>query len=190
MIMSPFHSQSNTSDFPQRVPLSQFTPTPYLYPNEVRHMVAQTWQERIDHMLQRWWAVECSSMAQMFSWMLMECWERERERETERLSEDEGEGHEREQLIFMWPAPSRGGRLGDDGCEGEMRKERHEETKICERACVREFVWVYDIHNTVLCQYSFHKGFHSTIMAWNMNMSKIMVIYRMTVVEKYHISCE
>lgn len=82
MIMSPFHSQSNTSVFQQRVPLSQFTPAPYLYPNEVRHMVAQTWQERIDHMLQRWRAVECSSMAQMFSWMLMECWERERDRET------------------------------------------------------------------------------------------------------------
>lgn len=33
---------------------------------------------------------------------------------------DGGEGHVREQLIFMWPVPSLGGRLGDDGYEGEV----------------------------------------------------------------------
>lgn len=33
---------------------------------------------------------------------------------------DIGEGHERDQLIFLWPVRSWGGRLGDDGCEGEM----------------------------------------------------------------------
>lgn len=52
-----------------------------------------------------------------------------RGRETERLLEDGGEAHEREQLIFMCPAPSRGGRLGDDGCEGEVGwKEETRET--------------------------------------------------------------
>lgn len=63
-------------------------------------------------------------MDQMFSWMLMECYIDLREEEGERGGggplEDGGEGREREQLIFMWPAPSQSGRLGDDGCEGEV----------------------------------------------------------------------
>lgn len=57
-------------------------------------------------------------MDQMFSWMLMEYYIDLRE--TKRLLEVEAEAHEREQLIFMWPVPSKGGRLGDDGCQGEV----------------------------------------------------------------------
>lgn len=52
----------------------------------------------------------------------MECCIDLKEREREKLLEDGGERHEREQLIFIWPLPSRGGRLGDDGCEVELRR--------------------------------------------------------------------
>lgn len=44
--------------------------------------------------------------------------------QTERLLGGRTKGHEREQLIFMRPVPSCGGRLGDDGYEaGEGRVE-------------------------------------------------------------------
>lgn len=42
----------------------------------------------------------------------------------EKLLGEEGGGHETQQLIFMWPVPSQGGLLGDDGCDGDVgRKE-------------------------------------------------------------------
>lgn len=52
----------------------------------------------------------------------------------ERDKETWGEAHEKEQLILMCPVHSKGGRLGDDGCQGEVGWKEVKE--ICKLAYV------------------------------------------------------
>ncbi len=96
--------------------------------------------------------------------------------------EDGGEGHERKKLIFMWPVPSRGGRLGDDGCEREVgwkegERERHKETEISELVCVSVFVWArcMGIRYSQHSQYFFsHVLLKRYIMVRNEKQNKTM----------------
>lgn len=133
----------NTSVFPWRLPLSQFPQMPYLYPNEARHMAFQIWQEGIDHMLQRWQSVECSSMDEMFNWMLMECHIDLREK----LLKDGGWVYLYMVCAFMGWSPWRWWMWKRGGLERENETDIKRQKYLSKFAYVT-YVWLYDRTHT------------------------------------------